>query len=105
LKSGGKPISREVLQEYMSSKKEGDPVSFKVKRAGAVVDVSGKAPAGMAPAAAAHRLIPEAPPDPVPASRRSEFMKLTTMLAPIGLVLLASCATPTGRLRIGSASS
>jgi S1-C subfamily serine protease len=48
---GGKPISREVLQEYMSSKKEGEPVSFKVKREGAVVDVSGKAPAGMAPAA------------------------------------------------------
>lgn len=44
LEVGGKPISREVLQEYMSSKKEGDPVSFKVKRAGAVIDVSGKAP-------------------------------------------------------------
>jgi hypothetical protein len=29
----------------MQSKKEGDPVSFKVKRAGAVVDVTGKAPA------------------------------------------------------------
>jgi S1-C subfamily serine protease len=45
LEVGGKAISREVLQEYMSSKKEGDPVSFKVKRAGAVIDVNGKAPA------------------------------------------------------------
>jgi S1-C subfamily serine protease len=45
LEVGGKAISREVLQEYMQSKKEGDPVSFKVKRAGAVVDVTGKAPA------------------------------------------------------------
>ena len=45
LEVGGKPITREVLQEYMMSKKEGDPVSFKVKRAGAVVDVNGKAPA------------------------------------------------------------
>jgi S1-C subfamily serine protease len=51
LEVGGKPITREVLQEYMSSKKEGDAVSFKVKRAGAVLDISGKAPAGMAPAA------------------------------------------------------
>jgi S1-C subfamily serine protease len=41
---GGKAISREWLEEYMSSKKEGDPVSFKVKRAGAVIDVTGKAP-------------------------------------------------------------
>jgi S1-C subfamily serine protease len=45
LEVGGKPISREVLQEYMREKKEGDPVSFKVKRAGTVVDVTGKAPA------------------------------------------------------------
>lgn len=45
LEVGGKPIDPEVLQEYMSSKKEGDPVSFKVKRAGAVIDVNGKAPA------------------------------------------------------------
>ena len=45
LEVGGKTITREVLQEYMSSKKEGDPVSFKVKRAGAVIDVNGKAPA------------------------------------------------------------
>jgi S1-C subfamily serine protease len=45
LEVGGKPISPQVLQEYMSSKKEGDPVSFKVKRAGAIVEVTGKAPA------------------------------------------------------------
>ena len=44
LEVGGKPISREVLREYMQSKKEGDPVSFKAKRAGTVVDVTGKAP-------------------------------------------------------------
>jgi S1-C subfamily serine protease len=44
LEVGGKAISREVLQEYMQSKKQGDPVSFKVKRAGAVVEVTGKAP-------------------------------------------------------------
>ena len=48
LEVGGKAISPEVLQEYMKDKKEGDQVSFKVKRAGAVVDVTGKAPAGMA---------------------------------------------------------
>lgn len=45
LEVGGKPITREVLQGYMQSKKEGDPVSFKVKRAGTIVDVTGKAPA------------------------------------------------------------
>jgi hypothetical protein len=45
LEVGGRPISREVLMEYMSSKNEGDPVSFKVKRAGAVIDVTGTAPA------------------------------------------------------------
>ena len=44
LEVGGKPISREVFMEYMKAKKEGDPVSFKVKRAGAVVEVTGKAP-------------------------------------------------------------
>ena len=49
LEVGGKTISREVLQEYMQSKKEGDPVSFKVKRAGTVIDVTGKAPAPPAP--------------------------------------------------------
>ena len=44
LEVGGKPISPQVLQEYMQSKKEGDPVTFKVKRAGAVMEVTGKAP-------------------------------------------------------------
>ncbi len=41
---GGKAISPQVLQEYMEGKKEGDPVSFKVKRAGTIVDVAGKTP-------------------------------------------------------------
>jgi S1-C subfamily serine protease len=45
LEVGGKPITREVLQEYMQSKKDGEPVSFKVKRAGAIVEVTGKVPA------------------------------------------------------------
>jgi S1-C subfamily serine protease len=44
LEVGGKPISQQVLQEYMSSKQQGDPVSFKVRRADAVIDVDGKAP-------------------------------------------------------------
>src|SRR3954467_2199544 len=44
LEVGGKPISPQVLREYMQSKKEGDPVTFKVKRAGAVMDITGKAP-------------------------------------------------------------
>ena len=43
LEAGGKPISQEVLQDYMKQVKEGDQVSFKVKRAGAVVDLTGKA--------------------------------------------------------------
>lgn len=42
---GGKPFTPEVFMDYMQGKKAGDPVSFKVKRAGAVVDVAGKAPA------------------------------------------------------------
>lgn len=45
LEVGGKPISREVLQEYVTSKKEGDPVNFKVKRGGSVIDVNGTSPA------------------------------------------------------------
>jgi len=47
LEVGGKPISPQVLQEYLKDKQAGDPVSFKVKRAGAIVDVTGTAPAGM----------------------------------------------------------
>ncbi len=43
LEAGGKPISQEVFLEYMKKMKEGDQVSFKVKRAGAVVDLTGKA--------------------------------------------------------------
>jgi S1-C subfamily serine protease len=43
LEAGGKPISEEVLQDYMKQLKVGDPVSFKVRRAGAVVDLTGKA--------------------------------------------------------------
>jgi C-terminal processing protease CtpA/Prc len=45
----GKPISREVVQEHAQRVKVGDQISFKVKRAGAVMDLTGKAlaaPAG-----------------------------------------------------------
>lgn len=44
LEVGGKPTNREVYRAYMYGKKEGDTVSFKVKRAGTVIDVIGKAP-------------------------------------------------------------
>jgi S1-C subfamily serine protease len=44
LEVGGKAISPQVLQEYMSSKAEGDEVRFRVKREGAVVEVIGRAP-------------------------------------------------------------
>lgn len=43
VEAGGKPISQEVLQAYMKQLKPGDPMSFKVKRAGAVVELTGKA--------------------------------------------------------------
>ena len=43
VEAGGKPISQEWAQEYLKQLKEGDQVSFKVKRAGAVVDLTGKA--------------------------------------------------------------
>lgn len=43
IEAGGQPISQEVLQAYMKEKKEGDRLSFKVKRAGAVVELTGKA--------------------------------------------------------------
>jgi S1-C subfamily serine protease len=39
---GGKPVSREVLMAYMKEKKEGDQLTFKVKRAGAVIELTGK---------------------------------------------------------------
>jgi regulator of sigma E protease len=56
LEAGGKPFSQEALQEYLQQAKEGDQVSFKVKRGGAAVDLTGKA----AP-------MPEgAPPPPAP---------------------------------------
>lgn len=42
IEAGGKPISREVLQEYMKQVKEGDQLRFKVKRAGAIVELTGK---------------------------------------------------------------
>ncbi|HWH17679.1 MAG TPA: PDZ domain-containing protein [Allosphingosinicella sp.] len=43
IEAGGKPITPEVLREYMKDKKAGDQLSFKVKRAGAVVELTGKA--------------------------------------------------------------
>ena len=43
LEAGGKPISQEVLQEYQKDKKVGDELTFKVNRAGAVVELTGKA--------------------------------------------------------------
>ena len=52
LEAGGKPISQEVLLEYLKQAKEGDQVSFKARRAGAVIDLTGKAvaaPEGWAP--------------------------------------------------------
>ena len=52
IEAGGKPISQEVLMEYMKEKKAGDQLSFKVKRGGAVVELSGTAiaaPEGSAP--------------------------------------------------------
>ncbi len=52
LEVGGKPISQEVLQDYMKQLKVGDPVSFKVRRAGAEVVLSGKAVGGPGGAAA-----------------------------------------------------
>ena len=39
----GKPISREVVQEHAQKTKVGDQINFKVKRAGAIIDLSGKA--------------------------------------------------------------
>lgn len=52
IEAGGKPVSREVLMAYMKEKKEGDQLSFKVRRAGAVVELAGKgmaAPEGAPP--------------------------------------------------------
>ncbi len=52
IEAGGKPVSREVLMDYMKQVKEGDQVSFKVRRAGAVVELTGigmAAPEGAPP--------------------------------------------------------
>ncbi len=42
VEAGGKPVSPEVLQAYMQTLKAGDQVSFKVKRAGVVIELTGK---------------------------------------------------------------
>lgn len=42
VEAGGKPISPEVLTAYMQQLKEGDPVSFRVRRADAIVELTGK---------------------------------------------------------------
>lgn len=39
----GKPISREVVQEHAQRTKVGDQIRFKVKRAGAIMELTGKA--------------------------------------------------------------
>lgn len=52
IEAGGKPVSREVLMAYMKEKKEGDQLSFKVKRGGAIIELTGKgmaAPEGAPP--------------------------------------------------------
>ena len=52
IEAGGKPISPEALMAYMKQAKEGDQVSFKVRRAGTVVELSGTgmaAPEGAPP--------------------------------------------------------
>lgn len=52
IEAGGKPISEEVLKGYLKEKKEGDQLSFKVKRANAVIELTGKAiavPEGVQP--------------------------------------------------------
>ena len=56
IEAGGKPVSREVLMAYMKEKKEGDQLSFKVKRAGAVVELTGK---GMAAPEGAPAMTPQ----------------------------------------------
>ena len=56
IEAGGKPVSREVLMAYMKEKKEGDQLSFKVRRGGAVVELAGK---GMAAPEGAPPLTPQ----------------------------------------------
>lgn len=52
IEAGGKPLSREVLMAYMKEVKEGDQVRFKVRRAGQIVELTGRgmaAPDGSPP--------------------------------------------------------
>lgn len=52
IEAGGKPVTRDVLMAYMKERKEGDQLSFKVRRAGAVIELTGKgmaAPEGAPP--------------------------------------------------------
>lgn len=52
IEAGGKPVTREVLMEYMKQVKVGDQLSFKVKRGGQVIELTGKgmaAPEGSPP--------------------------------------------------------
>ena len=56
IEAGGKPVSREVLMAYMKEKKEGDQLSFKVRRGSAVVELAGK---GMAAPEGAPPLTPQ----------------------------------------------
>jgi hypothetical protein len=43
IEAGGKPVSREVLEEYMDGKNAGDELVFKVKRGEAVIELKGQA--------------------------------------------------------------
>jgi S1-C subfamily serine protease len=56
IEAGGKPVTRDVLMAYMKAKKEGDQLSFKVKRAGTVVELTGK---GMAAPEGAPAMTPQ----------------------------------------------
>ena len=56
IEAGGKPISREALRAYMNQARVGDLLSFKVKRAGAVIELTGK---GMAAPEGAPPMTPE----------------------------------------------
>ena len=52
IEAGGKPVSRDVLMAYMKQVKVGDQLSFKVRRGGQVIELTGKgmaAPEGSPP--------------------------------------------------------
>ena len=52
IEAGGKPLSREVLMEYMKRVKVGEQLSFKVKRGGQIIELTGPgmaAPEGSPP--------------------------------------------------------